>query len=315
MIENYTVLVLGAGASAPFGFPTGQGLKDRVCDTILRSPQSVNTLKSLGFNEEKIAHFRAALTNSGRSSVDAFLEYREDFLDIGKAAIALTILPYETTSRLFKDWIHKGSGEEGNWYDLLFSALTDGVPFDDVDKNSISIITFNYDRSLEHYLFTSLKNSYNKTDDECADKLRKIHIIHVHGSLGPLDWQSHPAVIDSVPYNSGTTQQDVKLATKNIRIVHESEATTPEFQVARHILPDSKTILFLGFGFHPVNLKRLGIGTINIPHDNIKGTSLGLSQDRKQNIGNLIPILTGQRGHLFPKNIYTFLHDHISFSK
>jgi len=317
MIENKTVLVLGAGASAPFDFPTGQGLKDLVCNKILQQPGSVQLLNSLGFNTDIITRFRTALQNSGRLSVDAFLEYREDFLDIGKIAIATALLPYETTSGLFISWIVKRVRPEpiqaDNWYDLLFDALTADVPFDEFDKNKLYITTFNYDRSIEHYLFTSLKNSYNKTDEECGEKLRKIDIIHVHGSLGPLDWQSRPVDLLSVPYDSGTNPKVVKLAAQNIKIIHEGTADTPEFTQARNILLNSTQVLFLGFGYHPTNLKRLGIGTLKPKHNNVMGTSYGLSYERIINIGELFPELTEGYGNLVPKDVYTFLHEHVSF--
>ncbi len=90
MIKNKTVLVLGAGASAPFGFPTGQGLKDQVCDKTLQNSGTTQLLISFGFDGDIIRSFRKALINSGRLSVDAFLEYRDNFLDIGKTAIATT---------------------------------------------------------------------------------------------------------------------------------------------------------------------------------------------------------------------------------
>jgi len=34
MITQQTVFILGAGASAPYGYPTGAGLKDIICDEI-----------------------------------------------------------------------------------------------------------------------------------------------------------------------------------------------------------------------------------------------------------------------------------------
>jgi len=318
VIEQKTVLVLGAGASAPFGFPTGQGLKDLVCEKTLRLPGSVQLLCRLGFKTDIITRFRTALQNSGRSSVDAFLEYRDEFLEIGKTSIAAILLPYETTGGLFRAWTVKRTKselpQEGNWYDLLFGVLSDGIPFDEFDKHKLYIITFNYDRSIEHYLFTSLKNSYDKADEECGEKLRKIKIIHVHGSLGPLDWQTRPADLPSVPYDSGTDPKVVKLAAQNIKIIHEGVADTPEFTQARNILLNSKRVFFLGFGFHPANMKRLEIGTIQKKHLNVKGTSMGLSYARRENFFRLIPELKPiQDSVLFPEDVYTFLHEHVSF--
>ena len=311
MIEQKTVLVLGAGASAPFGFPTGQGLKDLVCEKILRLP--VKFWDTLGFKTDIITRFITALQNSGRSSVDAFLEYRDDFLDIGKTAIAATLLPFEKTTGLYRDWINKRKRGKGNWYDLLFGVLSDGVPFDEFDTHKLSIVTFNYDRSIEHYLFTSLKNSYNKTERECKVQLRNIKIIHVHGSFGPLDWQYRPTGSPSVPYDSGMDSNIIKLAAQNIKIIHEDTADTPEFTQARNLLLNSTKVLFLGFGFHPTNMKRLEMEKIYQTGNNVVGTSQGLKHQRKIEIEHVNPYLTEDVGNLKPKDVYTFLHEHVSF--
>ena len=37
------------------------------------------------------------------------------------------------------------------------------TPFEDFEKNLVSVITFNYDRSLEQFLFISLKSRYGKS--------------------------------------------------------------------------------------------------------------------------------------------------------
>jgi len=60
--------------------------------------------------------------------------------------------------------------ERGDWYQYFCDKLN--TSFEEFDQNKISIITFNYDRSLEHSLFTALKNSYGKNDRDCALKLK-----------------------------------------------------------------------------------------------------------------------------------------------
>lgn len=79
--------------------------------------------------------------------------------------------------------------ERGDWYQYFCDKLN--TSFEEFDQNKISIITFNYDRSLEHSLFTALKNSYAKNDRDCASKLKNIPIVHVYGQLGYLPWQDH----------------------------------------------------------------------------------------------------------------------------
>ena len=61
MIGIETVLVLGAGASAPFEFPTSQGLKDDICRQSVDVSTSLNALKRLGFDRDKLEGFRVTL--------------------------------------------------------------------------------------------------------------------------------------------------------------------------------------------------------------------------------------------------------------
>jgi len=87
MIRTPTVFVLGAGASQPFAFPTGRELVDHTVQA-LQSNENRAFFTQLGFAEEDVIRFRDQLWGSGRNSVDAFLEHREEFVDVGKAVIA-----------------------------------------------------------------------------------------------------------------------------------------------------------------------------------------------------------------------------------
>jgi len=316
MIKIPTVLVLGAGASQPFDFPTGQGLKDHIVEK-LHLPRFRQRLIDLDFDKSIIHDFRDSLRESGRPSVDAFLEYRDDFLGIGKASIAVALLPFERTTTLFGDWINKRRDPDkpGNWYEHLFGVLCDGIPFDVIDDNKLSIITFNYDRSLEHFLFMSLKKSYGITDKMCAEKLAKIPIIHVHGSLGSLPWQSNiTGSIPPVPYDSNMLKEHVKSAAHNIKIIRENIVDTVEFTKARKKIQEAQQLLFLGFGFHPTNIKRLLPESLRIPMY-VRGTSLGLSLERRIAIRQRHESLNEKDKKLIPKDVYTFLHDYVSFNK
>ena len=105
------------------------------------------------------------------------MEHRPEYLDVGKALIAAELIVCERETALFRR-------DGKSWYEYLFNELS--TNFCDFEKNQLSILTFNYDRSLEHYLLTSLQNSYDKSIEECAEKLSKIPIIHLHGDLGAL---------------------------------------------------------------------------------------------------------------------------------
>lgn len=163
MITKPTTLILGAGASAPFGFPTGYTLLQKALGwgDVGDGKTNPTIFKWLGIDKQKLDSFRGALSRSGKKSVDSFLEHRPEFLDVGKAVIALELITCERERELFR--------RDGNsWYEYLFNELN--TVFDDFDQNKLSILTFNYDRSLEHYLLTALQHSYGKPIGELRMK-------------------------------------------------------------------------------------------------------------------------------------------------
>src|SRR5260370_29716698 len=149
-IDARTVLVLGAGASMPFGFPSGQGLLDLIVKQA-PSPRSVlgKNLLRCGISQDELQKFSKALQYANPISVDAFLEYRQEWIKVGKLAIAAALIPFEDESRLFAD---------GDWYKYLFNALR--APFEDFGKNKLAVITYNYDRSFQFYFLTRLLNTH-----------------------------------------------------------------------------------------------------------------------------------------------------------
>ena len=146
MITKPTVLILGAGASHVFGFPTGQGLVDEINSKLTRNKSGNQKgwvqflVNEFGINEEEIFSFQEQLQYS-RISVDAFLEHRPEFIKVGKLSIALNLISREVSQRLFNP--------NRNWMDYLRQKLN--APFDEFGENKLSIITYNYDRSFEEH--------------------------------------------------------------------------------------------------------------------------------------------------------------------
>ncbi len=167
MIRTPTVLVLGAGASEPYGFPTSEQLLEDIVDASqqIRNNPIGRWLVQCGFSEPDITHFGRELQYSKRPSVDRFLELRGDeFLKIGTTAIAVALIPKEHQGVLMRFRKGEGYRRELDWYKYLWKSMD--APFEEFGENRLSIITFNYDRSLEFYLFSSLKASYGKSDEE-----------------------------------------------------------------------------------------------------------------------------------------------------
>lgn len=249
MITRPTVLVLGAGASYPYGFPTARGLKDLIC-AAFSNPNTTGS-RLLGdnsdYSRDEFFGFREAFLKSGQPSVDAFLERRPNFLGVGKFAIAYCLIPFEDESKLYQP----DPGRGGDWYEYLSVKLN--ASFDEFEKNKLSVVTFNYDRSLEHFLLTSLVNLHGKPIEECAKKLAAIPIIHVYGQLGRTPYplpESHYYRPDRERY------ANVVRAAAGITLLHES---TSELDAARKLLTEAERICFLGFSYHPLNLSRLKV--------------------------------------------------------
>ena len=252
MIKRKTVLVLGAGASAPYGFPSGQKLVDDVCAGLSKpSNQFFTQLEGYGFDGSKVIAFRDALHKSAQPSIDVFLEHRPEFLELGKTAIAASLIPYEVEDNLF--------GVERNWYKYLWKHLGPSL-LEDVAPSRLSVITFNYDRSLEHFLFTSLKNSFDLTDEKAARYVvQGIPIMHVYGKLGDLPHMGGNATRPYTPGGKPLSAATVHSTRSAIKIISEGVNNDVEFAWAKKQLHEAEVICFLGFGYLTENLRRLGI--------------------------------------------------------
>jgi hypothetical protein len=238
-----------------------------------------SALIKLKYKRDTIDSFRRELSLADPESIDTFLESRPEFLKIGKLMIALNLIPYEDDSVLFGS---KGSDQKPTcWYSYLMGKLRVRY-FKDFQNNRLSIITFNYDRSLEHYLFTVLKHSYNVPDQDCADALDSIPIIHVHGSLGKLPWQG---ISDSRVYGRTDDLQKIQLASQQILVMSEKDEHSAVFDKAYGLMVQAERIYFLGFGYHETNLRRLGMEHL-VNKTSKYGTSVGLGTAEWRSISN-----------------------------
>ena len=254
----------------PYGFPSGRELRDKIIAGLRKEvSQLFQLLAAAGYEAQQISSFRDALLKSGRPSVDVFLEHRPEFKSVGKVAIAASLIPYEDETKLW--------GGPDNWYEHLWDRLGPTL-MDDVAQSQLSIITFNYDRSLEHYLFTALRNAYNISADDAARYLREvIRIVHVHGKLGELPFVDGVSTRSYQPADPASLKDAAVAAAKTIKIVHEGAHTDPEFVQARQLVAQAEVVCFLGFGYLKANVERLEIAKLpkGIP---IFGTCYGLME-------------------------------------
>jgi hypothetical protein len=283
MLTIPTVLVLGAGASVPYDFPTGATLSKEIVDALPPGRPFFNDLRKLGeFSEAELSDFRQMFMQSGRYSVDAFLEYSDKHLKIGKSAIALQLIKHERPERIYSFG--------NNWLRELYSRLN--TPFEEFAKNKLSIVTFNYDRVVEHFFFSCLQ-SYGRSDEECKAVLDHIPIIRLHGRLGFLPWQGG----DSRPFSPEITAEALKTSVANIKIIHEADPKPDDkdFNLARKLLADAEQVVLMGFGYNTKNVERLGIA--DIAAGKAFGTCQGLGRKgeeaAKQVCGGKVKLIGG----------------------
>jgi hypothetical protein len=187
-------------------------------------------------------------------------------LEIGKAAIVAALIPYEKDHVLFN---------VGDWYQYLFARLNSS--FDCFGKN-LGIITFNYDRSLEFYLVTALHHSFGKPLLDCHNVLKGIPFIHLHGQLGPFECDAWR------PYEPKNFRDAVLGCSNEIKIIHETEDNSPQFNDAYNLLKSVERVCFLGFGYDETNLRRLLKGTRVLESKWVIGTAFGLTEAEKHSI-------------------------------
>jgi hypothetical protein len=125
---------------------------------------------------------------------------------------------------------------------------------------NLSIVTFNYDRSLEYFLYSSWTNRFN--DAETAKELlNSINLVHVYGSFGPLPHEprsnSVPYGIDDLRGNTDQRKEILKSVMSNLTVIHESDESSETIRMARDWISDAHKLAFIGFGYHPLNIERL----------------------------------------------------------
>jgi hypothetical protein len=254
MIQRPTVLILGAGASLPSGYPLGEGLVKGIVSATGHQQELYRLLLQYEPFVGLLRGFHGRLAESDTASIDDFLEANPDLAAIGKVSIAglLTI------------WgpAHNARDEEFFWYHYLWRLLHQGAPtLEAFRQNQLKVITYNYDRSLERYLIRVARHNYPELarrkdgSEAAADFLSEaIPVVHLHGSLG----EGGDAVINAPDRSVYKDIATLFQIAAGIRIVHE-EQPTEEYGLAQEWLRTAERIYFIGFGYHPTNLKRLDL--------------------------------------------------------
>lgn len=290
MIEQETLFILGAGASRPYNYPTEIELRryisgnfvDDLFGILKKDPHIIQKAPA----KKRIEDFADTFNSSAVQSIELWLAMNPEFSAIGKIAIALCILKYERYS-LFGEDIDEPSKD---WYSCLYNRMIEGLHEPDDYKyfqdNKVSFISFNYDRSLEEFLFKSLCNSFVQVKIEhsimsnSGIEVIPFPFIHVFGQIDKPHWNQGP------PYGEKYDWDRITEAASNIKVIGENPAD--DVKIIPDLFAKAKKILILGFGFILENMEALKIPERLSGEKQVYATVQGISSRKKEELHNLV---------------------------
>ncbi len=246
------VLVLGAGASNPFGYPLGFELLQRIRTKVPEKGSSLYIALTKGdFSDAEIESFYRELSNAKVNSIDYFLDQTmkgdQAFTQIGRMAIANELL---TDERKYANRLAMP-----NWYHQLQQVILESLRFR--EGPTLGIVTFNYDRSLIEF-FRRYRVPRAELPCGAAKLTDAIPILHVHGCLGSSELTVE--AIDDRAYGAPVTAKCIEDGAGTIRIMHELDEDHGNPMIAaKKMIEGADRVVFVGFGYDVWNLERLNI--------------------------------------------------------
>lgn len=298
-----TVFILGAGASYEFGLPVGDTLKEDI-SKLFRFKIEYNSFKAgdgLMFDALQRADFEMGRTqlnellNAGRSieqalplalSIDNFLHNHngDEHVELcGKIGIVRSILSAESKSHMFMS-------PEANmfpfpacsktWIGRFVQLLTEQCNLEQLPErlSSLVFIIFNYDRCIEHFLINALMVSYRISQARAGELVSGMAIYHPYGIVGNLPWMPSRG-IEEIGFGGRPDAFNlVKLAREIKTFTEGTQDDSSDILAIRQSVVDADRFVFLGFAYHPLNMKLLlGESQKSNRTRRVFGTSFGMS--------------------------------------
>lgn len=289
MIDKNTVFIIGAGGSYPYGFPLGIELRSEAYSKASSMFQEfhnkmggdyLNEINNLA--QQFSRHFKV----SGDQSIDWFLKKFPEYGEVGKFLILDIILQAENDSKFLEEMEPDFKSQDWYWYlytEMSKYLLGDTNPGNFLN-NKISFITFNYDRSLEHFLHTCFTNGHSFKNYKLtpSELFKKIVIKHVYGQVAPLDWQRKENQ-QFVGYKGYHQSYDLLDKLKgDIKLIDERN-DKKNYEIG-NIIMNAERIFFLGFSYADENLEVLEIPKILNKEQWVYGTVYGMTENEMKKI-------------------------------
>jgi hypothetical protein len=288
----------------PYPHFVHQGEVDEASDSAIRAPWNRA--------QERCEDLARRLRAADPLVIDYFLGHNRALQDVGKFLISWVIISSEAQflvrqvnenhrerlerSPRFAD--RQGAtgfnGEYLNdrWCRFVLHKLASGCETSEkLLDNKINFVTFNYDVSLEHAIYTGLKAMDTFNEQTIEAFMKNNRVIHCYGKIREqvlppsrpmafIDFFGTPST--AVQSDEGRRDLEVKRkrlldevyeASKNLKVIDPATKADEEenLKIARGIIEKAEIVYILGYGFDENNSERLKLMN-------------GLDQQKKQTI-------------------------------
>ncbi|CAE80472.1 SIR2 family protein [Bdellovibrio bacteriovorus] len=276
---SQNLLIIGAGAHKPYRFPTSNDINKKLKDLLTAGKiifvnETSSSHKSQAFLEKqrlcrKIMDMNLlpGAEKYGSNSKDIFIgQQLDEFIKSFAASSATSIDSYLSRIHLskndYKRTVYPTLGkfllsylisnienqepigcQDADWIQFLIKEYIEPSP-DEFFKSPPKIVTFNYDRLLERYIYEHLIEFHHMPEEEAKTLVDSLDILHVYGDLGA--------------YTEWSPQSDsfYTEACSRIKVIGEDRdenSITDVRKKIKNIIEEATKIYFLGYGFDPIN--------------------------------------------------------------
>jgi hypothetical protein len=332
MLAEKTVFILGAGSNADLNFPVGSHFRDSIVrkltvhefDGFRRSSDFLKQCLNAAQNRLLEKLDRSGINKSaelirqgllGVASIDDFIATHRDndsVTQLVKICVVDEILNCESHHPLCDLRADLQLGVTATCYAELWRRITKGVSSKDIFKfletlsEKLTIVTFNYDRSLEQLFYLMLTKVMGADPQQAAEMIQRLPVIHVFGSPGKWGIANGQARVPGGPFgdvtglwlgNADDGNLLVRLAS-GIKTYTE-EVDTDKVARIHNLLVAANQIHFLGFAYHDQNMRLMFDGREGFSARFVGGTCKDLSEAHRS---KLLDFFGGKTGRSAARN-------------
>lgn len=274
MFHRRTVIIVGAGAGADIGMPTGNQLSRTIAEklnikiemdgTVLQGdPLIVREFRR--FAKDRMENIEEWIGTGARissgieytRSIDAYINAHKENQKVGicaKLGIVQSILQAERNSAVFvvNSEFANPQKLQASWLpDLMYMLQDEVIVGENLDSifDNFCIINFNYDRCIEQFLFYALQQLYLIRGERAMELMRQLKIFNPYGVVGYLSWRDGRQVEFGV-----TDYGDIVGISDELRTFNEQVAEGDVLSRIQDEVGLAERIVFLGFHFHRQNM-------------------------------------------------------------